>query len=60
MKKITFLCMAIIAIGYFSCKKENAAPVPSKSTIKKELANGKKDTTTITTTLIVAKDTTTK
>ena len=52
--------MAIIAIGYFSCKKESAAPVPAKSTIKKELAVGKKDTTTITTKLIVARDTTTK
>jgi len=58
MKKITFLCLAIIATGYFSCKKENAAPVSSKSTIKKELATGKKDTTTQR--LIVTKDTTTQ
>jgi hypothetical protein len=58
MKKITFLCMAIIATGYFSCKKDNAAPVSSKSTTKKELASSKKDTTTQR--LIAAKDTTTQ
>ena len=58
MKKITFLCMAIIAMGYFSCKKENAAPV-SKSITKKELSiSAKKDTTTPLR-LITAKDTTT-
>ncbi|SEP03882.1 hypothetical protein [Mucilaginibacter sp. OK283] len=57
MKKITFLCLAIIATGYFSCKKENAAPV-SKSITKKELSiAAKKDTTTPR--LVVAKDTTT-
>ena len=59
MKKITFLCMAIVATGYFSCKKDNAAPVSSKSTSKKELAiSSKKDTTTQR--LIAAKDTTTQ
>ncbi|HEY9195394.1 MAG TPA: hypothetical protein VIM77_03990 [Mucilaginibacter sp.] len=59
MKKITFLCMVIIATCYFSCKKENAAPVPSKSSVKKELAAGKKDTTTQRL-IIVLKDTTTQ
>jgi hypothetical protein len=50
--------MAIIAMGYFSCKKENAAPV-SKSITKKELSiSAKKDTTTPLR-LITAKDTTT-
>lgn len=59
MKKITFLCMAIIATGYFSCKKDNATPVSSKNTTKKELAvSSKKDTTTQR--VVAAKDTTTQ
>jgi hypothetical protein len=45
MKKFTFLLMAVIATGYFSCKKDNAAPAPSKTTIKKELSL-KRDTIT--------------
>lgn len=59
MKKITFLCLVIVATGYFSCKKENAAPVSTKSTTKRELAiSSKKDTTTQG--LVAAKDTTTQ
>jgi len=54
MKKVTFLCLAIIATGYFSCKKENSAPV-SKSITKKELATGKRDT--MTQRLIAPRDT---